>query len=310
MIDAGALPTIARLVEGGISGNLAAPDLPAPMLWTSIATGVPPGRHGVNARMEARPDGGGVRPIGASSWRAPPVWHVLNEAGIPAAVVNWPATAPADTWTEIVVDDRFPMAGGAERDDWPLPPRCISPARLRAALRVLRVHPKELDNDARAGLPAAALAEAAGAHAAATWIAEHEPWRFLAVRYGLLAADASGTGNGTGNGTGYRFVDAMVARLLTLAGPETDAILVAPGVLIAHGPGFAADRLVHGMSLTDVAPTVLARFGVRVSGAEGHILGRDAGAPARCVSVAMVPPSEAGTAGRNGIGAAGRRGNA
>ena len=40
LLDAGAMPNLQRLIEGGVMGNLAslAPML-SPILWTSIATG-------------------------------------------------------------------------------------------------------------------------------------------------------------------------------------------------------------------------------------------------------------------------------
>lgn len=48
LLDAGELPGVARLVESGVSGNLATlePQL-SPMLWTSIATGKMSYHHGV-----------------------------------------------------------------------------------------------------------------------------------------------------------------------------------------------------------------------------------------------------------------------
>jgi Tfp pilus assembly protein PilF len=67
--------------------------------------------------------------------------------------------------------------------------------------------------------------------------------------------------------------DAMLARLLVLAGADTDIVIVGSGaMLVAAGPGFAADALVHGARLVDVAATVLARFGLRQGGAAGKVV--------------------------------------
>ena len=99
---------------------------------------------------------------------------------------------------------------------------------------------------------------------------------------------------------GYRFHDMMLERLVALAGDDATVIVIsdhgfhsdhlrplglpqepaAPalehrdvGVVVAAGPGIARGSRIHGMGLLDVAPTVLALFGLP--------LGRDmAGAPA------------------------------
>ena len=101
------------------------------------------------------------------------------------------------------------------------------------------------------------------------------------MRYGLLAQD--------GSDAAWGFQDAMLGRLLTLAGPQADVILVSPqGVLIAAGPGFAADAIVHGAGLTDIAATVLARFGLQQDGAAGCVLEAARVGPLR--RIAVPPP--------------------
>jgi tetratricopeptide (TPR) repeat protein len=253
-------------VETGTSANLECPAFRVPMLWTSTATGVPPDAHGISFTVEVRPDRGGVQPVSAPSWQAPPVWEILATAGIPTIVVGWPASWPAETWPGIAVDERFAQPTISLRQDWPLPPHCVTPPRLRTILRGLRVHPLELDSsEARGSLPAPSLAADASIHAAATYLAEREPWQFLAVHYGLLVQDNSDDA--------YRFQDAMLGRLLGLAGPEADAIVVSPqGALIAAGPGFATDTIAHGTGMTDIMPTVLARFGLVAESAAGRVL--------------------------------------
>ncbi|HEV3410377.1 MAG TPA: alkaline phosphatase family protein [Chthoniobacterales bacterium] len=98
----------------------------------------------------------------------------------------------------------------------------------------------------------------------------------------------------------YRFHDLMLGRLLELAGPDTTVLLLSDhgfyhdqqrpalerdaekprektgaglnplawhrphGIFVAAGPGIKKDELVHGASLLDVAPTVLALLGVPV----------------------------------------------
>src|SRR5882724_13268872 len=106
LIDAGKLPTLARLVESGSSGRLTglAP-FTETIAWTSLATGRFAEHHGVTGYLELRPDRGGLQPIGKRSWRAPAFWEVLSSAGFETAVINWAATTPADHWAGLMVDD-------------------------------------------------------------------------------------------------------------------------------------------------------------------------------------------------------------
>ena len=99
----------------------------------------------------------------------------------------------------------------------------------------------------------------------------------------------------------YRAHDMMLQRLIHLAGPDTAIVLVSDhgfhsdhlrpkftprvpagitvwhrpqGVIMAHGPGFKRDELIHGARLLDIAPTVLHYFGLPVGeDMEGRVLG-------------------------------------
>ncbi len=89
----------------------------------------------------------------------------------------------------------------------------------------------------------------------------------------------------------YRFHDMMLERLLQLAGPETTVILCSDhgfesgaqrprgtprepagpaawhrqyGIVVVAGPGIRQDERIYGASLIDIAPTVLALFGLPV----------------------------------------------
>ena len=64
LVDSGKMPNMAKFIEEGVIGNLATlfPEL-SPMLWTSIATGKRPFKHGILGFTEPSPDGSGIRPI-------------------------------------------------------------------------------------------------------------------------------------------------------------------------------------------------------------------------------------------------------
>lgn len=99
----------------------------------------------------------------------------------------------------------------------------------------------------------------------------------------------------------YRAHDMMLQRLIHLAGPDTAIMLVsdhgfhsdhlrpkftprvpagitvwhrAQGVIVANGPGFKKDELIHGARLLDITPTILHYFGLPVGeDMEGRALG-------------------------------------
>jgi len=108
----------AALLSGGAAGWWPAERLPPPELWTTLATGEPPERHGVRALMRVRPFGArlAVRPPWGTSWylrylgpalhlvSAAPVshvdrrrldfWEVSASAGLPSLSVGWWAAGP------------------------------------------------------------------------------------------------------------------------------------------------------------------------------------------------------------------------
>jgi len=154
LIEAGRLPSFARLRRAGRTGLLVA-DAPllSPILWTTIATGRQPEDHGVLDFMVDTPDGGQA-PVGSSSRRVPALWNLLSDAGRVVAVVGWWATWPAETVRGIVVSDRVapqllrvqpigvdshaicPPAARARLLPFLLRPDAVSDAELRERLPV------------------------------------------------------------------------------------------------------------------------------------------------------------------------------
>ena len=80
LMDDGRMPTVKRLVDNGVMGNLAtlSPVL-SPMLWTSIATGKRPFKHGIYGFSEPTPDGKSVQPMTNVSRKCKAVWNILNQ---------------------------------------------------------------------------------------------------------------------------------------------------------------------------------------------------------------------------------------
>lgn len=208
LLDAGEMPGMAWLVEGGVSGNLATmePQL-SPMLWTSIATGKRAWQHGVHGFTEVDPASGRVVPVSYASRRCKTVWEILGERGLRSHVIGWFATHGEPNPHGCIVSNMADSLQRAKPNDgpavWPpLPKGTCWPPDLAEAIAPLRVSPYDLDpeeilrlfvpkaheidqqKDPRLWLLAGHLAEAFSVHAQAVHAMENDPnWDFTAIYY-------------------------------------------------------------------------------------------------------------------------------
>ena len=79
LLDAGEMPALEGLINGGVMGNLATlqPVL-SPMLWNSVATGKYAHKHGIHGFIEPDPVNGGARPATSYSRRCRALWNMLT----------------------------------------------------------------------------------------------------------------------------------------------------------------------------------------------------------------------------------------
>jgi len=90
---AGHLPSLARLMQEGVHGELMStlPPVTSPA-WPSFMTGMNPGKHGVFDFIRRRP--GGFDMVNASHIAAKTLWQLLSEAGRRVGVIAVPVTYP------------------------------------------------------------------------------------------------------------------------------------------------------------------------------------------------------------------------
>jgi len=107
LIEQGLLPNLAALRERGAWANVKAlmPIL-SPLLWTSVATGVSPDRHGVIDFLVPDPNTGQPVPIDSRFRRVRALWNLYTEAGRSADVVAWWASWPAESINGHLISDR------------------------------------------------------------------------------------------------------------------------------------------------------------------------------------------------------------
>lgn len=161
----GVLPTFGRLLAGATAPIAVSADRDPAQVWTTLATGQPPSRHGIRALegrqlagVEGRVGAGApglsmlttatdllrlTRPTIASGGerRVPGFWEVASSAGLRTAVVHWWATWPATQSQGTVLSDRaiLRLEQGGELADEIAPASLYEQLRATAAVRDARV---------------------------------------------------------------------------------------------------------------------------------------------------------------------------
>lgn len=105
LADDGRLPNLKALTQGGTTGSVTTiqPTV-SPMLWTTVATGLTPDRHGVIDFTDRTSHA----PIDSSSRRAPALWDIADAFARPTEVVNWWTAWPPTSKTGVFFDTPGP----------------------------------------------------------------------------------------------------------------------------------------------------------------------------------------------------------
>jgi predicted AlkP superfamily phosphohydrolase/phosphomutase len=95
LLDAGLMPRLQALRAGGASGTLRS-TVPTytPPAWTSAATGVNPGRHGIYGFHSGNAQSERQELMHSGKVAAPTVWEIANAQGARTGVFNLPLTYP------------------------------------------------------------------------------------------------------------------------------------------------------------------------------------------------------------------------
>jgi predicted AlkP superfamily pyrophosphatase or phosphodiesterase len=78
----------------------------SPAIWTTIATGYLPARHGIEGFTVTVPESGATTLPGTAQRRESAVWNLASDEGFEVGVVNWWASFPAEAVNGFVVSDR------------------------------------------------------------------------------------------------------------------------------------------------------------------------------------------------------------
>ncbi len=205
LLDAGKLPNLEKFLEQGTMGNIATlqPCL-SPMLWSSIATGKRPYKHGIHGFSEPDPASGSIRPVTNLSRKTKAIWNILNQEGKHTITVGWWPSNPAEPLSKgVMVSNDYQTAHGAA-ENWGMRPGTVHPERLTETLKKLRFHPSELEQedllpfmpglqglsqdeldkaaaDPRVQSLMKIVADCTSIHSAATALMQNEPWDLMCV---------------------------------------------------------------------------------------------------------------------------------
>lgn len=204
LIAKGEMPALKKLMDKGVYGNMSTMNPPlSPMLWSSVATGKTPDKHGVHGFIEVMPYRKGIRPVTTNSRKAKAIWNILHNQGYKSNIVGWWPSFPAEPINGVVVSDKFQKVNKDPNKKNPIAKGTIHPENLVNDLVDLRMFPfevtgahilpcipkaSEINQNKDNGLSTFAkiLAENTSVHAAATNLMRTKEWDFTAVYYDLI----------------------------------------------------------------------------------------------------------------------------
>ena len=107
-IKKGYMPALKSIMDRGVYGNMATlnPSF-SPMLWTSVATGKTPDKHGVLGFLEVMPSLKGIRETTSASRKTRALWNIFHNQGLKSNLVGWWPSFPAEPINGVVVSDHF-----------------------------------------------------------------------------------------------------------------------------------------------------------------------------------------------------------
>ncbi len=327
LLEQGKMPALKKMMQSGAYGNIKTlePSL-SPMLWTSIATGKYADKHGIYGFVEPKPDNSEVRPIQGSSRKCHAIWNILGSQGLKSNVIGWWPSHPAEPINGVMVSNQFHKIkhDGKGSKIW-FEKNAVHPKSVFDQIKKLRIHTKDLteahlvpfvpdavkvdqEKDKSLSHIGDALAQLSTVQATTTYLMQNTDWDMTAVYFNDLDIISHKFGKYTSvrpqnvpeeefnlytkvvEGF-YRFYDMMLDRLMVLAGPNTNVILlsdhgfklgaekltaipdIAAGIALEHndygilcmtGPGVNQGSHLYEANLLDIAPTVLAMNGLPV----------------------------------------------
>jgi predicted AlkP superfamily phosphohydrolase/phosphomutase len=179
-IESGELPTLQRLVQQGAWGKLRSTLPPiSSSSWTSFATGVNPGKHGIVDFVYPSAGSYKVTMVNATSCQTRSVWNWLNDAGLRVGLLGIPTTYPPEAVNGFIVSGF--LAPGPD-SEWAYPPELKQ--ELLTELGKFLLTPDERYRSTRLDRFIDDLTVSVENRTqAALYLMEHKPWDLFTVVY-------------------------------------------------------------------------------------------------------------------------------
>jgi len=124
MVKNGELPTLGKLIENGVYGELNSTIPPmTPPAWSSFATGLNPGKHGIYDFTERVSGTYSIRFVNASMRNGKCMWTISSEHGKRVAVMAVPFTYPPEEVNGVMISGIDAPGVGAQGDTSMMYPR-------------------------------------------------------------------------------------------------------------------------------------------------------------------------------------------
>jgi tetratricopeptide (TPR) repeat protein len=141
LVAEGRMPQVARLLRDSAWGPLRSYDpMYSPLIWTTIATGKSPDKHGIADFLVKDEHLGTRRPITSDFRKVKALWNILSDFDVPSGWVGWWATYPAEPIRGVLVSEMVAHAvvrsgaeAASERERLTSPPEYL---RERSAMLV------------------------------------------------------------------------------------------------------------------------------------------------------------------------------
>lgn len=204
LLAKGQMPALKKMIDNGVYGNMSTMNPPySPMLWSSVATGKTPDKHGVLGFIEPLEDNSGVRPVTVNSRKVRAIWNILHNKGYKSNLVGWWPSFPAEPINGVVITDKFQKVSIDPKKQKPMADGTIHPKNAVKDFKDLRMFPYEItsehvlpfiplaakiDQKKNKGLTPIAkiISENVSIHNAATKLLRTTEWDFMAVYYDLI----------------------------------------------------------------------------------------------------------------------------
>jgi predicted AlkP superfamily phosphohydrolase/phosphomutase len=253
--EAGELPHLAGLIQTGAWGPLESTYPPVSFpAWSTLMTGVNPGRHGIFDFTQRLPGRYQIAFINATYRRVPSLWQRVSQSGRRVGVMGFPATFPPEPVNGFLISGfDAPVTTSIDH-------RCVHPPELHreiapyplSGIQEVNIGPDWHDQALRRLLWATERRTDV-----ALELLGREPWDLFAIHYGASDTiahhfwafhdtlsprhDAHG-GQRFGNAILqiYRALDQALGRLLEAMLEDTTLVIVSD-----HGSGGAGEWVIH-----------------------------------------------------------------